>query len=432
MPTLDEGLDAVRHAIADRFSAGGRGRPDAVAFEFGTPVPIQSFASAETGDYSASRAIEFLSTAANVVPNLSGDVFERSLRTVDGQYEVLLRGARPLEASDAELFDAIKGRAVAAFERDRGSLIGPHHFHPAYGSPTDWFDPRVESNWTSFAFTAEDRVSEPPVGDGRLRSWRILPAPFREIVEDPFSREAIDRAATQVAATQAAERARILTEDDPYERRENGGNIRYTRRRHDPVQWIRASATHPLAIAVDEGIRHVALQRAGNANGHGNGSPDPRTQIVDAVALPWVIARAVKEQSESRPVTTERMSLTFDICLVALNRPWLSDGFLSLVNWYVPHYAEGAFSDGTPEYDGGALAAIPTACVLIRNLTIAAQWSADDRAAVESSAGLGPFSLLGRTYDVSTGTVTVPGVQIIAWVCEAMPLLPPRSDPSHT
>jgi hypothetical protein len=72
---------------------------------------------------------------------------------------------------------------------------------------------------------------------------------------------------------------------------------------------------------------------------------------------------------------------------------------------------------------------LPTACILIRNLQIKAQWSAQDDAAVEQSVNLGGFSLFGRSYDRNTATLTVPGMQSIAWVCEPMPTLPPENAP---
>jgi hypothetical protein len=130
------------------------------------------------------------------------------------------------------------------------------------------------------------------------------------------------------------------------------------------------------------------------------------------------------------PTGTNRLRIDFDMCIALLNRPWLSDGFLSLKSWFVPGFRRGDFSDGSSTPDPGALNAIPIACVLVRNLSVLARWTTADRSALESAAHMGPFSLHGRDFDQSTGTMTVKGMQSIAWVCAKTPLLPPDSDPT--
>jgi hypothetical protein len=130
------------------------------------------------------------------------------------------------------------------------------------------------------------------------------------------------------------------------------------------------------------------------------------------------------------PTGANRLSIDFDMCIVLLNRPWFSDGFLDLKDWFVPGFRKGDFSDGPTIPDAGALNSVPIACVLVRNLNVTAQWTAADRSALESAVHLGPFSLHGHDFDQNTGTLTVKGMQSIAWVCDKMPVLPPETDSS--
>jgi hypothetical protein len=95
----------------------------------------------------------------------------------------------------------------------------------------------------------------------------------------------------------------------------------------------------------------------------------------------------------------------------------------------VPGYARGDISNGTGAHDPGVLPVLTTGFVAIRNLKIASAWSQQDLAVVQGSASLGPFSLIGRSYDAASGTLTCPGIQIIGWFCSALPVLPPASDP---
>jgi hypothetical protein len=131
-----------------------------------------------------------------------------------------------------------------------------------------------------------------------------------------------------------------------------------------------------------------------------------------------------------QPVATSSLSMSFERCIVTLTRPWWPEMLMLLKNWYVPGYARAAFSNGKGKGDAGLLPVVATGFVAIRNLTIAAKWSDDDLDAMQKSASFGSFSLIGRTYDAATNTLTSPGMQIIGWFCEALPVLPPVSDPA--
>jgi len=129
------------------------------------------------------------------------------------------------------------------------------------------------------------------------------------------------------------------------------------------------------------------------------------------------------------PVTSDRFSISVEVCLVHLRRPWLADGLLNLNGWFVPMVTKGSFSDGTGPGNSTPLAVLPIACVFIRNLAIKARWSDEDKAHTETSSHLGVFALLGRSFDQNSATLTVEGMQAIAWICQPMPVLPPQ-DPA--
>ena len=140
------------------------------------------------------------------------------------------------------------------------------------------------------------------------------------------------------------------------------------------------------------------------------------------------LADAIATDAQQHDVVTEQFGISVDICLVNLQRPWLSDAFLNVRGWFIPGFEKGEFSNGNDQEDG-PFAILPTACILIRNLQITATWSEADRAVVEQAANLGTFSLFGRSFDSNTATLAVPGMQSIAWVCEPMPLLPAGEQP---
>jgi hypothetical protein len=150
-------------------------------------------------------------------------------------------------------------------------------------------------------------------------------------------------------------------------------------------------------------------------------------------AGPLIMAQAtgqLQANTTTQPVSTNSIDMSFEHCVVTLNRPWWPEVFLMLKQWFVPGYACAEFSDGTGGEDAGLLPILASGFVAIRNLKISTKWSNDDVAAMQGAASFGPFSLVGRTYDAGTGTLTCPGIQIIGWFCEALPILPPNSDPA--
>lgn len=67
--------------------------------------------------------------------------------------------------------------------------------------------------------------------------------------------------------------------------------------------------------------------------------------------------------------------------------------------------------------------------LVVKNVNITANWSQEDLARIQgTAAALGPFSLVN--YKFNNGALSAPGMQIIAWVCQVMPALPPASDPA--
>ena len=123
--------------------------------------------------------------------------------------------------------------------------------------------------------------------------------------------------------------------------------------------------------------------------------------------------------------------MSFDYCLVQMRRPWFSEDLLALPGWYLPNMRNGDYASGPP-VNTGAFARIPTAFIAVKNLVIEGQWSDADVAAGANSASFGPFSLLvspGDQAQAKTGLIA-PGVQIIAWICDAQPQLPPDPDPA--
>src|SRR5262245_15506617 len=101
MAQLDDLILKFRKMILQRCHSAvpGGAQSAVVAFEFGTPIPEESFRTSPIDpDLSLALAREYISHQANVAPFVSQGLYSRRAETIDGQYELMLAGARPLSA----------------------------------------------------------------------------------------------------------------------------------------------------------------------------------------------------------------------------------------------------------------------------------------------------------------------------------------------
>jgi 2-oxoglutarate dehydrogenase E2 component (dihydrolipoamide succinyltransferase) len=77
---------------------------------------------------------------------------------------------------------------------------------------------------------------------------------------------------------------------------------------------------------------------------------------------------------------------------------------------------------------GQIVPAIPTGFIVVKDVLIKANWSDADAAHASSAASFGPFINIESHFDTGSGTYVIKGMQILAWLCEVPPFLPPGND----
>lgn len=154
--------------------------------------------------------------------------------------------------------------------------------------------------------------------------------------------------------------------------------------------------------------------------------PSLRERGITAViaARPALLPVLVQESTPA-PATGSGFSLELDYCWVTLDRVWLDQVLLSTPGWQVAGAAPGSYSAGDLDTPGQAVPAVPLGFAVVKDVTITANWSSADATARSAAAGLGPFLLAGSQFAAGSGTLRIPGMQIIAWMCEVPPVLPP-------
>ncbi len=246
-------------------------------------------------------------------------------------------------------------------------------------------------------------------------NWRVLPAARRPVLADPtlLLQLSLATAAPQPQPDIASPWVRFITTGRP-SARPGRGQIAPGRMSR-PVMTAKEMIEPPHAI------------RGGVVETPGSDQVDP---AVRQRIAPVVKVRQLADEATSKPVASLDLSFSLQYCTVTITRPWLSQPFLNARGWFLPGFAAGEISTGGGADNTGIFPALPVACIVAKDLRIAASWTNDDASIIEQAMALGPFALLGREIDGVSGALTLNGMQIIGWICQVMPLLPPLGAPA--
>jgi hypothetical protein len=364
--------------------------------------------------YNTNLALERFSNMTNVIGVVTDGTFQDTGRKLDNMLEELaLAPAMPASGFIADVFGKIKNDALKMFDPTLGSsVLGQDaRFHPTYATPNNWYDPTVTGNWHTYS-SAASKTTVPPVGPrppipvSFQRGWQILPITMTPVLE-------------QHPTTPPSPVARPMP----------------TTRVPEPP--LRPVATRPVV-----GIRPAVLAFGAPsqlATASFARTTTLRPSIAEIVASPAQhrvispereLSTAVLLQTTPQPVTTSSMTITFEYCLVTAERDWLSDAFLASKDWYIPGLKAGELSSGTVENNTGLIPFLPIAMILVRKLNISGSWTGQDADALSTAAALGPFNLMGRSINQQNSSLSCTGMQLLAWLCQVQPMLPPESDPA--
>ncbi|HEY6083623.1 MAG TPA: hypothetical protein VIU45_09210 [Chitinophagaceae bacterium] len=135
----------------------------------------------------------------------------------------------------------------------------------------------------------------------------------------------------------------------------------------------------------------------------------------------------------TQPVNSSRFTIDLSYSLVRIERDWIYRPLLDKAQlWYGLATKAGDYSTGeNSPANKGLMRCIPKAMIVVKDLAISATWSEDDKRSAATSYGFGCFNI-SNSPPISASTnnqLVVPGIQIIAWICEVLPKLPLNDDP---
>jgi hypothetical protein len=432
-----------------------------LAFEpIGTPITPDMFKLHSTDTtYSPALAVEQFSSLVNTIPDINADVFRRTDKQVDDFYQILLAGSLPVNSNNA-LFSTMKSQAAQKFDNTLGSLLEQFvQFHPSYATPRDWYDPSIDGNWATYTFnsgqstsTGEGTPPPPPIRHPiRSWDWRVVPEEAVPALENQqllvdymvtserkvnpavhispellvLAHPELDPVVNPVTPVSPKETTLVSPETVEGSKLASPGISVESSTLASPHIAVEKS-TLVSSAAVEDSIAAIpstVVERAFVSNSERIAVPQPQLVATELTPL-------INKYTSAKSVTSSTLSVTFKYCLINIDRPWFSQAFLSLQNWYAAGYQAGAFSSGAAENNSGVFPTLPVACLVIKDLRITAQWTEEDTIAIQRAAAFGPFSLVGRAVDSTTTTLIANGMQAMGWICQVMLLLPPASAPA--
>jgi hypothetical protein len=136
-----------------------------------------------------------------------------------------------------------------------------------------------------------------------------------------------------------------------------------------------------------------------------------------------IVKDAIKKNSPTRAVNTNKVSIRFQYCLVRFQRDWLSEGIFFLHKlWYIPGMSRGALNDPAV----GGLTYLPIAFAAVKDLKITANWQDVDKNDLQNATSFGPFDIHHEGNVSEKSSLTRSGIQIVGWILQKMPVLPPQ------
>ena len=154
-------------------------------------------------------------------------------------------------------------------------------------------------------------------------------------------------------------------------------------------------------------------------------------QVFDS-ALFTMFKNAFMSKVEATTTTTtgikDQIKVSFKYQVVGIRRNWLFMPFLMSNNWFISDAERGSLSgkDGDVQ---GIFNMVAQKFIAIKDVTLEADFNDADAKALNGAFAIGPFSL-DRNAGIQNGTLTIPGLQIIAYLDQTLPAIPPRSAPS--
>jgi hypothetical protein len=417
--------------------------------KFGSVVSDQSFMDPNHPElgYLPALARENVSDLVNHAPVEAGDGANVVLSedAIDTTYFFrLLSPAAPVLPDGAT--EETKQAILAAFSTSKAAALKAWssitleslsglmlQYKPSLTTPENWYDMSKNEVWTSHSWQISETTA-PAAPDTSNQLWRLR---LSELQVEQLLAVPVEVAAGP-APPNLAERVRLVRADPGLLRGAavRGPAIAAVDRAVFPAAAAvarpigrAALAAQPVAVAAAPRRDFGAAVAAAADAGAFPAAAAARSTFLEevrtlAVGERLLVNQYVGQSAPTEPVQTSSISISFEYCLVNIRRPWYVDAFTKDKSWYVPTLRKGEVTTGGAV---GTLPLMPIGFLAIRKLSIEANWASEDIARATEATDFGPFHV---SAEIVNSKLTHPGLQIIGWILQRMPELPPNDDPA--
>ncbi|MFC0181562.1 hypothetical protein SAMN04515674_104178 [Pseudarcicella hirudinis] len=461
--------DPFKKFFLDKFNEKnqdpGDTKKDDVVFCFdklANPVPSDTFLDDPNNpnSFNPAKAREYFSMIVNHLPVLDDCYLEMLLNKIDTTYNIsLLNAAIPYVSKDISnqeiinsiigSFSSAKSQALRTYDKyantPRVLVNVPDGYTLSLSAPENWCDKRLNDLWTSHSLSISvNTQTGPPVSTttGRPKIKISDLGLWRKISNHAVFRKDLEKIDMQQVKTQILPHPLIKAEEktQPEPVRVKIAN------KSKMVMAASVMATQPAIAAaisarpVEPAVQPapVLLQMPLILNAIKLNTPKisekPDLEVkFDATRfsqnINFQLSAVVLKNTQTSSATSDNLSITFEYMIVNIERPWILMPFLTNQNWYIPNMQKGSISSNQSPAQGEYFPALPIAFVAVRNLSIKGNFSQQDVEQSKDSFAFGPFVFQEKT-EIVNQTITCRGTQIIGWINQMMPVLPPQSDPA--
>lgn len=439
--TLESIYKPVNDYFLERFK-NQDGSPIFFRFDkIGSVISYEEFVDADEPEKTVialqrfSKIVNFLpieeKNGLNII--FSGDPIDRSyyLRLLASSIPVTIPGD-PDEDNIISAFTRIKADAERIYENyslapvgkeKDGSPVVPEKYRLSLATPENWYDKDITSIWTKHSLHVNETVGTPgehtntsglfrlKVDDVALQ--KILPLQPQEHTK-PI--ELLDKIAILKATPHLAfKTAHIAALSQPI-----NPAIEVRDHRRMAARGGLGRMRLDRLTAVTPVQDHVAEVQPRSFAGYKN--------IQNSISKldlrkRYEIEHFIKDAAPTQPSTTNNIVIDFEYCMVKVERPWFSYPFIQNNSWYIPGATKGELST---KGEIGKISSLPIGFVVVKNLSIEANWSDLDKNLSGEITDFGPFAVRS---EIVNNKLSFEGIQIIGWLLQKLPDLPPNNPP---
>lgn len=461
---IDRLMETVYRYFLDLYHPADGDPPEDIflAFEpIGRAVDLDSYKlDPSDTDFFAAKALEEVSELTDDIPAISADIFRATDKSVQGFYsDFIVHGstAGTDDQGEVGLFNRLKANAAQKLEDTQIGKYGRQGdiYSPTYADPEDWYNPTQTDNWKAYTYQMDQESSSStgkppkikPNPSQRRWQWQVLPKEFTPVLTNP---QIINRVSIKPMLQHQAVRAELDKKAPQLStfRGLKGLKVQASSANLKMAQPLMAQPLMAKPAVSEKLVSKMVLSDVAVSQLRLTSQQPSIKQAISPIVLddirrqikqPQVGGKQIANSAEraaatavlldntySRSVESSQLKISFQYCIVHLDRPWFSHSLLQTKGWYIPGFEAGEFSDGTPD-SKGLFSALPISFLVVKDLEISG-WQQSEYEYVSNAIALGPFSLMNRT--INQAKLTCEGLQVIGWISQVMPFMPPLSDPT--